>query len=45
MFSYFQDKHKLLEGKPEFQEHKHKFHSYEIELYSVDKNIHDLATK
>ncbi len=35
MFYYFQDKHKLLEGNPEFKEHNYMFSSYEMELYSV----------
>jgi hypothetical protein len=35
MFYYFQDKHKLLEGKLEFKEYNYKFDSYEMELNSV----------
>ncbi len=32
IFYYFQDKHKLLEGKLEFKEHNCKFNSYEMEI-------------
>jgi hypothetical protein len=35
MFYYFQDKHKLLEGKLEFKEYNYKFNSYEMDLYSA----------
>ncbi len=35
MFYYFQDKHKLLEGKLQFKGHNYKFKSYEMELCSV----------
>ncbi len=35
MFYYFQDKHKLLDGKLEFKEQNYNFNSYEMELYSV----------
>ena len=35
MFYYFQDKHKLLEGNPQFKEHNYMFNSYEMELYSA----------
>ncbi len=35
MFSYFQDKHWLLEENLEFKEHNYMFNSYEMELYSV----------
>ncbi len=34
MFYYFQDKHELLEGNPEFKEPNYMFNSYEMELYS-----------
>ncbi len=37
MFYYFQDKHKLSEGKLEFKEYNYKFNSYEMELYSVHR--------
>ncbi len=37
MFYYFQDKHKLSEGKLELKEHKNMFSSHEMELYSVHK--------
>jgi len=35
MFYYFQDKHKLLDGKLEFKDQNYNFNSYEMELYSV----------
>ncbi len=35
MFYYFQEKHKLLDGKLEFKEQYYNFNSYEMELYSV----------
>jgi hypothetical protein len=38
MFYYFQDKHKLFEGNPEFKEPNYMFNSYEMELYSVAGN-------
>jgi hypothetical protein len=43
MFYYFQDKHKLLEGNPEFKEHNYMFNSYEMELYSV--GVSDMRMK
>jgi hypothetical protein len=35
MLYYFQDKHKLLKGNPQFKEYNYMFNSYEMELYSV----------
>jgi hypothetical protein len=38
MFYYFKDKHRLSEVKLEFKGQNCMFNSYEMELYSDDKN-------